>query len=149
MKIRNRLNPSSPCFSFEFFPPKTDAGTANLLQTLEELAPLEPGFVSVTYGAGGSTRDRTVDLVTRIKHDTGIEAMAHLACLGHTREELRELLRRLKAAKIDNVLVLRGDMPQGASPDTLANTDFRHATELVRFIREEDVDFSQGGARDP
>jgi len=86
MKIRNRLNPSKPCFSFEFFPPKTEEGWTNLRQTLEELSGLEPGFVSVTYGAGGSTRDRTLQLVTEIKATTGIEAMANLTCVGHTRE---------------------------------------------------------------
>ena len=146
MKIRNRLNPSDPCFSFEFYPPKTDAGTANLFQTLEELAPLEPGFVSVTYGAGGSTRDRTVDLVTRIKRDTGIETMAHLTCLGHTRDELRDLLRRLQEARIDNVLALRGDVPQDAPLAEPTDGGLRHAAELVRFIREEDFNFSLGGA---
>lgn len=146
MKIRNRLNPSNPCFSFEFFPPKTDAGTVNLMQTLEDLAPLEPGFVSVTYGAGGSTRDRTVDLVTRIKRDTGIETMAHLTCLGHTRDELRELLGRLEAAGIENVLVLRGDAPQGSPLPPPSDTGFQYATDLVRFIREEDFGFSLGGA---
>lgn len=146
MKIRNRLNPSDPCFSFEFFPPKTDAGTDNLMKTLEELAPLEPGFVSVTYGAGGSTRDRTVDLVTRIKRETGIETMAHLTCLGHTRDELRELLRRLKGARIDNVLALRGDMPQGGLPVEPVDGGLARATDLVRFIRDEDFDFSLGGA---
>jgi methylenetetrahydrofolate reductase (NADPH) len=146
MKIRNRLNPSDPCFSFEFFPPKTDEGTANLLKTLEDLAPLEPGFVSVTYGAGGSTRDRTVELVTRIKRDTGIEAMAHLTCVGHTREELRGLLRTLADAKIENVLVLRGDPPQGQKTYEPVEGGFRHASELVRFIREEDFNFCLGGA---
>lgn len=146
MKIRNRLNPSNPCFSFEFFPPKTDAGTANLMQTLEELSPLEPGFVSVTYGAGGSTRDRTLELVTRIKRDTGIEAMAHLTCLGHTRTQLRELLGRLEEAKIDNLLVLRGDMPQGEPVSVPEKEGFQHALDLVRFIREEDFNFSLGGA---
>ncbi|HEY0095952.1 MAG TPA: methylenetetrahydrofolate reductase [NAD(P)H] [Archangium sp.] len=146
MKIRNRLNPSNPCFSFEFFPPKTDEGTANLLKTLEDLAPLEPGFVSVTYGAGGSTRDRTVELVTRIKRETGIEAMAHITCVGHTPEELREVLRRLEAAKVDNVLVLRGDPPQGQTSFQAMEGGFRHASELVRFIREEDFNFSLGGA---
>ncbi|HZI13192.1 MAG TPA: methylenetetrahydrofolate reductase [NAD(P)H] [Myxococcus sp.] len=146
MKIRNRLNPSNPCFSFEFFPPKTDEGVANLLKTLEDLAPLEPGFVSVTYGAGGSTRDRTVELVTRIKAETGIEAMAHLTCLGHTKEELRELLRRLATAKVDNVLVLRGDPPKGQDTFEPAPGGFRYATELVRFIRDEDFNFCLGGA---
>ncbi len=146
MKIRNRLNPSNPCFSFEFFPPKTDEGTANLLKTLEDLAQLEPGFVSVTYGAGGSTRDRTLELVTRIKRDTGIEAMAPLTCVGHTREELRELLQRLQDAKIENVLALRGDPPQGQKTYEPVEGGFRHASELVRFIREEDFNFCVGGA---
>jgi len=146
MKIRNRLNPSNPCFSFEFFPPKTDEGVANLLRALEDLAPLEPGFVSVTYGAGGSTRDRTVELVTRIKAETGIEAMAHLTCVGHTRQELRELLQRLADAKLDNVLVLRGDPPQGQKSFVTAEGGFTYASELVRFIREEDFNFCLGGA---
>jgi methylenetetrahydrofolate reductase (NADPH) len=146
MKIRNRLNPSNPCFSFEFFPPKTDEGTENLLRTLEELTPLEPGFVSVTYGAGGSTRDRTVDLVTRIKQTTGIEAMAHLTCVGHTRDELRDILKRLAAAKIENVLPLRGDPPQGQREFIPAPGGFRYASELVQFIRDEDFTFCLGGA---
>jgi len=146
MKIRNRLNPSNPCFSFEFFPPKSDEGTNNLLKTLAELAPLEPGFVSVTYGAGGSTRDKTVELVSRIKRETGIEAMAHLTCVGHTREELRDMLRRLSDAKVENVLALRGDPPQGQKTFEPVEGGFRHATELVRFIREEDFNFCLGGA---
>jgi methylenetetrahydrofolate reductase (NADPH) len=146
MKIRNRLNPSNPCFSFEFFPPKTDEGVANLLKALEDLAPLQPGFVSVTYGAGGSTRDRTVELVTRIKKETGIEAMAHLTCVGHSREELRDILRRLAEAKIDNVLPLRGDPPQGQTGFEPTPGGFRYASELVQFIREEDFNFCLGGA---
>ncbi len=146
MKIRNRLNPSNPCFSFEFFPPKTAEGTTNLLKTLEDLAPLEPGFVSVTYGAGGSTRDKTVELVTRIKRETGIETMAHLTCAGHTKEELRELLGRLAEAKIENVLVLRGDPPQGQARYEPVEGGLRYASELVRFIRDEDFNFSLGGA---
>ncbi|RKG55003.1 methylenetetrahydrofolate reductase [NAD(P)H] [Corallococcus sp. AB011P] len=146
MKIRNCLNPSKPSFSFEFFPPKTDAGVASLLRTLEELAPLEPGFVSVTYGAGGSTRDRTVDLVTHIKQQTGIEAMAHLTCVGHTRDELRDVLRRLDAAGIENVLLLRGDPPQGQTAFEPVPGGFRYAEELVRFVREEDFNFCLGGA---
>jgi methylenetetrahydrofolate reductase (NADPH) len=149
MKIRNRLNPSNPCFSFEFFPPKTDEGTANLLKTLEDLAPLEPGFVSVTYGAGGSTRDRTVELVTRIKRETGIEAMAHLTCVGHTRDELREVLRRLADAKIENVLALRGDPPQGQKEFVPVPGGLNNAAELVRFIREADFNFCLGGAGYP
>jgi methylenetetrahydrofolate reductase (NADPH) len=146
MKIRNCLNPSRPCFSFEFFPPKTDAGVASLLRTVEELAPLDPGFVSVTYGAGGSTRDRTVDLVTHIKQRSGIEAMAHLTCVGHTRDELRDILRRLDGAGIENVLLLRGDPPQGETTFQPVAGGFRYAEELVRFVREEDFNFCLGGA---
>jgi len=146
MKIRNRLNPSDPCFSFEFFPPKSDEGVNNLLKTLAELAPLEPGFVSVTYGAGGSTRDKTVELVSRIKRETGIEAMAHLTCVGHTRDELRAVLKRLAEAKLDNLLVLRGDPPQGQQHFIPSAGGFQFASELVQFIREEDFNFCLGGA---
>lgn len=146
MKIRNRLNPSSPCFSFEFFPPKTEEGVQNLLRTLETLAPLDPGFVSVTYGAGGSTRDRTLELVTRIKELTGIEAMAHLSCVGHSKEELVGILDRLAAAKIENVLALRGDPPQGEKRFVPTQGGFRFASELVGFIRERDYPFAIGAA---
>ena len=146
MKIRNRLNPSNPCFSFEFYPPRTEEGVTNLLATLAELAPLDPGFVSVTYGAGGSTRSRTVELVTRIKDTTGIEAMAHLTCGGHSRDELRDLLRQLEAAKLDNVLVLRGDPPAGESRFEPAPGGFRYASELIQFVRDEDFSFCLGGA---
>jgi methylenetetrahydrofolate reductase (NADPH) len=146
MKIRNRLNPSNPCFSFEFFPPRTDEGVQKLLDTLEDLASLEPGFVSVTYGAGGSTRDRTIDLVTRIKATTGIEAMAHLTCVGHDRAELRALLDRLVEARIENVLVLRGDPPQGEKVFVPQEGGFRYASELAEFIREQDYPFCMGGA---
>lgn len=146
MKIRNRLNPSNPCFSFEFFPPKTGDGEKNLWQTLGDLQPLEPGFVSVTYGAGGSTRDRTVSLVTQIKNNTGLEAMAHLTCVGHTRAELAEVLDTLSAAKIENVLALRGDPPAGQSRFEPVADGFRYASELVEFIRERDHTVCVGGA---
>src|SRR5688572_29220599 len=102
MKIRNRLNPSNPCFSFEFFPPKTPEGEKNLWDALDDLRTLEPGFVSVTYGAGGSTRDRTLQLVTGIKQRTGLEAMAHLTCVGHTRDELAAVLDTLAASRLEN-----------------------------------------------
>jgi methylenetetrahydrofolate reductase (NADPH) len=149
MKIRNRLNPSNPCYSFEFFPPKTDEGTRSLLKTLEDLAPLAPGFVSVTYGAGGSTRDRTLELVTRIKQTTGIEAMAHVTCVGHSLDELRELLDRLAAARIENVLALRGDPPKGEETFVPAAGGCRYASELVEFIRANDYPFCVGSAGYP
>lgn len=149
MKIRNRLNPSNPCFSFEFFPPKTEEGSQNLLRTLEALAPLDPGFVSVTYGAGGSTRDRTLDLVTQIKANTGIEAMAHLSCVGHTRDEISGILEKLVAAKIENVLAIRGDAPAGQPRFVPTPGGFRYASELVEYIRQKDYPFSIGAAAYP
>ena len=146
MKIRNRLNPSKPCFSFEFFPPKTEEGWTNLRQTLEELSGLEPGFVSVTYGAGGSTRDRTLQLVTEIKATTGIEAMAHLTCVGHTREELNEVVDRLLESRIENVLALRGDPPQGQKSFAPVAGGLQYASDLVELIRHKDHTLCIGGA---
>lgn len=149
MKIRNRLNPSKPCFSFEFFPPKTAEGEAALWETLEDLRPLEPGFVSVTYGAGGGTRDRTLDLVSRIKERTGIEAMAHLTCGGHTKDELAQVLDRLAKARIENVLALRGDPPKGQASFEQAEGGLKFASELVGFIRDRGLDFGVGCAGYP
>ncbi len=135
MFIRDRLAHKRPVFSFEFFPPKTPEGEKSMLRSLERLAPLEPDFVSVTYGAGGSTRARTIDLVSRIKRDFGIEAMAHLTCVGATRDELAAVLDQLAAAGVHNVLALRGDPPRGETAFTATTGGFHHATELVEFIR--------------
>ncbi len=146
MKIRNRLNPSKPCFSFEFFPPKTPEGVENLWHALEDLRTLEPGFVSVTYGAGGSTRKGTIDLVTQIPARTGLLAMAHLTCVGHSRAELEAVLDELKAAKIENVLALRGDPPKGATTFEPTAGGFRYASELIEFIREKEYPFCLGSA---
>src|SRR6266850_2512022 len=125
-----------PVFSFEFFPPKNDAGVASLFESLRALRPLGPSFVSVTWGAGGSSRGRTLEMVTRIKRDTEIEAMAHLTCVGASRKELEEQLGVICDAGISNVLALRGDPPRGqrefvAHPDGLA-----HASDLVLLARE-------------
>src|SRR5437660_11447511 len=113
MRIIDCFGGSRPVFSFEFFPPKTPDAVQNLYRTIEELAPLGPSFVSVTYGAGGSTRELTVDLVSRIKNEIGIEAMAHLTCVGHSSAEIEATLDRLRDAGIDNILPLRGDPPRG------------------------------------
>jgi methylenetetrahydrofolate reductase (NADPH) len=149
VKIRSRLNPSKPCFSFEFFPPKTPEGEATLWATLEDLRSLEPGFVSVTYGAGGSTRDRTIELVSHIKERTGIEAMAHLTCVGHSKEELGQVLDKLAAARIENVLALRGDAPKGQAGFQKTEGGFQYASELISYIRERDLGFGVGGAAYP
>jgi methylenetetrahydrofolate reductase (NADPH) len=141
MRIAERLLMPSPCFSFEFFPPKTDAGVNNLMETLRELRELEPGFVSVTYGAGGSTKQTTTDLVARIKSETGIESMAHLTCVGHDRAELGSILDRLHEAGVENVLALRGDPPAtrgalGPTPFSAVPGGFRYGSELVAFIKD-------------
>jgi methylenetetrahydrofolate reductase (NADPH) len=147
MRIADRLRQGgAPCFSFEFFPPKSEEGVAQLFTTLRELQDLAPAFVSVTYGAGGSTRQMTVDLVSAIKRETGIEAMAHLTCVGHSRGELAEVLGKLRAAGVDNVLALRGDPPQGQTSFSKHADGFGHANELMGFIRENDLPFCLGGA---
>jgi methylenetetrahydrofolate reductase (NADPH) len=123
-----------PVFSFEFFPPKTDEGERNLRATLEALRALEPDFVSVTYGAGGSTRDRTVEITKWIKQELGIEAMAHLSCVGTTREELCAILDGVAAAGIDNVLALRGDPPRGQTEWRPHPGGLHYSTELAALI---------------
>jgi methylenetetrahydrofolate reductase (NADPH) len=146
MRIADRLRNGPPCFSFEFFPPKSEDGVAQLFTTLKELADLKPGFVSVTYGAGGSTRQLTIELTSAIKRETGIEAMAHLTCVGHGRTELAEILQRLKSAGVENVLALRGDPPKEQTTFTPAPDGFSHGNELMQFVRARGDDFCLGGA---
>ena len=134
-----------PVFSFEFFPPKTPEGERNLREALLTLRDLEPSFVSVTYGAGGSTRTRTIDIVKSIKQDLGIEAMAHLTCVGATREELQAILAEVAAAGIDNVLALRGDPPQGETEWKATDGGLEYSTELATLITE-GYDFCVGAA---
>jgi methylenetetrahydrofolate reductase (NADPH) len=135
MRIIDILNSGRRSVSFEFFPPKDDQGFADLFRTIESLKPLDPTYVSVTYGAGGSTRRKTVDLVKRIKHETGIEAMAHLTCVGATGDEIREVLDDLHGGGIENVLPLRGDPPKGAEAFIKTAGGFGHANELIAFVR--------------
>ncbi len=122
-----------PSVSFEFFPPKTTEGWDRLSSRIDELVPLEPSFVSVTYGAGGSTRDRTHDLVVRLLRETTLQPVPHLTCLGHTRTEIDEILERYAEAGVRAILALRGDPPADGSP--VAAGDFAHAADLVRHIR--------------
>ncbi|MDQ6663597.1 MAG: methylenetetrahydrofolate reductase [NAD(P)H] [Acidobacteriota bacterium] len=150
MQIRHLLAAGRPAFSFEFFPPKSDEAAAQLERTIAELRKLNPTFVTVTYGAGGSTREKTLDIVTRIKRDSGIEAMAHLTCAGSTREELSAVLERLVQAGIENILALRGDPPKGQTAFTAVEGGFSYASELVRFIRDKYGDrICLGGAGYP
>jgi methylenetetrahydrofolate reductase (NADPH) len=121
------------CFSFEFFPPKTEEAEAQLQRTLAELAPLRPSFVSITYGAGGTTRERTHDIVLGILRSTEMTPMAHLCCAGHLEGELRGILTRYRDEGVENILALRGDPPAELN---LPPGDFAHAVDLVRLARE-------------
>lgn len=136
MRIVEKLAANRAAISFEFFPPKDQDGVNRLFQTVAELAPFGPAYVSVTYGAGGSTRQLTVELVGRIQREVGIEAMAHLTCVGSTQQELGAVLEQLEAARVENVIALRGDPPKGASRFVAKEGGFGHASELVGFIRQ-------------
>ena len=135
MKICDILRTGKPTVSFEFFPPNSDEGFHDLFHTIKALQPLRPDYVSVTYGAGGSTRRKTVDLVKRIKAEIGIEPMAHLTCVGSTRDEIAEILDDLRSGGTENVLPLRGDPPKGQSEFKPVEGGFAYASELVEFVR--------------
>jgi methylenetetrahydrofolate reductase (NADPH) len=136
---------TGPSHSFEFFPPKTPAAEQQLEETLRDLEPLHPTFVSVTYGAGGTTREMTHDIVTRINRDTSLTAMAHLTCAAHTRAELTDIVTRYDDAGIRNILALRGDPPKDLD---LPPGDLSHATDLIDLVRDVG-DFSVGVAVHP
>jgi methylenetetrahydrofolate reductase (NADPH) len=129
-------DPPTPVFSFEFFPPKTPDGERNLYAALSELKTLEPSFVSVTYGAGGSTREKTIEIVKRIREEYGLEAMAHFTCVGATELELRGTLQEMRDAGIDNVLALRGDPPAGEEVWKKTDGGLEYSSELVGLIAE-------------
>ena len=133
--LRYARERGEPVFSFEFFPPKTAEGERALFQTVEALRPLAPAYVSVTYGAGGSTRQKTVELVKRLKRETEVEAMAHVTCVGSSRDEIAAVLDEVADAGIQNVLALRGDPPRGQASFTPHPEGFRWASELVAFVR--------------
>jgi methylenetetrahydrofolate reductase (NADPH) len=134
MKILELFGRGEPVFSFEFFPPKTEKGFEALFRTIADLKRLDPGFVSVTWGAGGFTRRQTIELVVRIQHELGVTAMAHLTCVGSTREEVAAILDRLRDEGIENVLPLRGDPPRDQPELRPASDGFGYANELLEFI---------------
>ena len=146
MRINEILTASEdPIFSIEFFPPKTPEGVTTLFETVEALRPLRPSYVSVTYGAGGATRDGTVEMATRIKREHGLEVMAHLSCVGETTDGLVEVLDRFDAAGIENILALRGDPPRGEAEFQQPEGGLGSAAELAAFISER-YGFAIGGA---
>jgi methylenetetrahydrofolate reductase (NADPH) len=145
MRIDRLLAGEEPIFSFEFFPPKTEQGEQNLYAALGELQTLDPAFVSVTYGAGGSTREKTIAIVKRIKEEYGLEAMAHFTCVSATVPELRATLEEMRAAGVDNVLALRGDPPAGQQDWVKTEGGLEYSRELVGLIRA-DYPFAIGAA---
>jgi methylenetetrahydrofolate reductase (NADPH) len=148
MSIADLYRRGEPVISFEFFPPRTDAGFRSLYRTIEDLKQLGPGFVSVTMGAGGSTRSKTVELVIRIQQELGITAMAHLPCTGFERHEIGEILDSLAAGDVKNVLALRGDPPRDEEDFHHPVDGFDFASELTAYIAERG-DFTIGGACHP
>lgn len=151
MKISEKLKQVNTSISFEFFPPKNEEGEKQLFNTIKDLEKLNPTFVSVTYGAGGSTRDRTRNIVKKIHEETSLTVMAHLTCIGHTKKELIEILSDYKNIGIQNILALRGDIPLGQEESEIYKKDgCRFANELVKLIRTEFKDwFSIGVAAYP
>ncbi|GAC1653628.1 MAG: methylenetetrahydrofolate reductase [NAD(P)H] [Vulcanimicrobiaceae bacterium] len=145
MRIDQELGTRRPFFSFEFFPPQDDAGVDDLFATLETLRSLRPAYVSITYGAGGSTRARTLDLSKRIQNELGITTMMHVTCVGASKRELRDLFYDLSAANIENIMALRGDPPRGAAGFVVDPHGFAYASELIAMLKKE-FDFSIGAA---
>jgi methylenetetrahydrofolate reductase (NADPH) len=142
----DELLAAGPTLSFEFFPPKTDDAALQLEKAIHELAKLEPSFVSVTYGAGGSTRDRTRDIVLQVNATQPFPAMPHLTCAGHTKDQVKALLDEYAAGDVHNILALAGDPPaDGSDP----GGEFTYATDLVELVRDHPGDFSIGVAAHP
>jgi len=148
MRIDALFGSGKPTISFEFFPPKNETGWAGLYSAIGELHAIKPSYVSVTYGAGGSTRSKTCDLVARIQNELNIRAMAHLTCVGHSQEELGKVLDELWERGIRNVLALRGDPPAGQTSFVKTEGGFGYADELVKFAAERH-DFALGVAGYP
>jgi methylenetetrahydrofolate reductase (NADPH) len=148
MKIIDLFSKPKPVLSFELFPPKRDGNLENLFQTVLELKELNPDYMSITYGAGGSSRDMTYDIAVRLK-SLGILPLMHFTCVGHSREEIHQILGRVRDAGLENILALRGDPPKGQADFKPAPDGFRYAEELIRFIRGEGYGFCLGVAGYP
>lgn len=136
MKIVELYKRQRHTISFEFFPPKTDEGERKLFEAVRQLKSLAPSFVTCTYGAMGTTRDNTIRIVEQFKNEIGLEAAAHLTCVGHTRDEIAQILGELHAKNVENIVALRGDPPKGETEFKPVPHGFRYASELVRFIRQ-------------
>ena len=135
MHIRDLLRQQQPCFSFEFFPPRTREGAEQLYKTMVDLVLLRPSYVSVTYGAGGSTRELTHGLIIRIREHTGLTVVSHMTCVGSTKADIGEILREYREHGIDDIMALRGDPPKGETSFRQPEGGFAHAADLVAFVR--------------
>lgn len=149
MHIAEILKQDKTTLSFEFFPPRNDTGFDNLFNTINELQDMNPAYVSVTYGAGGSTREKTHQLITSIQEKTPLTVVSHLTCVGHSKDDVREILRKYDDSGISNILALRGDPPKGETEFTPAEDGFAYASELVAFIKKEFPNFGIGVAGFP
>ena len=134
MHITDIINKDRPTFSFEFFPPKSERASESLLETIKDLESLDPSYVSITYGAGGTTRERTHDLVENILETTSLTPIPHLTCVQHTEEEISNILKRYSDKGVSNILALRGDTPKGETQYNRSNDSFYFARDLVEFI---------------
>ncbi len=136
LSIKQRLKSGSPLFSVEFFPPKSDAAARQLLETAGKIQAYNPDFVSITYGAGGSTRSRTLSYARKLQEDYGYRVMPHLTCVGHSRDELKQIINEFKAAGIQQIMALRGDPPKNQINFTPHPDGLSHASQLVELIHE-------------
>jgi methylenetetrahydrofolate reductase (NADPH) len=134
--ISNILKSHNPSISFEFFPPKSQEASDSLFQTISELMPLKPAYVSVTYGAGGTTSDLTRDLVIKLQKETSLSIVSHLTCVGHTKEEIKSFLKLYQESGIRNILALRGDPPHGQKEFVPIANGFLYASELVGIYKK-------------
>lgn len=149
MHIAKILKENNPSLSFEFFPPKTEETSSALFQTIKDLTPLHPSFVSVTYGAGGTTRDLTHDLVVKLHKETQLNVMAHLTCVNSTHDEIKEILDCYEKAGVMNIMALRGDPPKGETVYKSIKNGFNHTDELVEFIKKHHPNMGVGVAGFP
>jgi len=147
--IAETLSSPNTNFSFEFFPPKDEKASNSLFENIQELMPLRPAYVSVTYGAGGSTRQLTHDLVVRLQKETDLNIISHLTCVGSTKNEIREILKKYQQSGILNIMALRGDPPQGQKDFQAVPNGFKYASELVRLIKTEFPEMGVGVAGFP
>ena len=146
MKIIDVLKRDTLSLSFEVFPPKTDSSFDSVKNAAEEIARLNPSFMSVTYGAGGGTSKYTLEIAKDIKRTCGVPTVAHLTCVSSTRETVKTMIESIKEAGIDNVMALRGDIPESMLGEDRSRWDYRHAVDLVRELKESGADFCIGGA---